>query len=49
MKHVRLVSEQKMPAYAQDVRCGRFVPTGLIKCVPVDSPKAAKLEDVPVP
>jgi hypothetical protein len=49
MKHTKRITK-KLPKYAQsDVVCGEYTPTGKVKCVSVDSPKAAKIEDIPIP
>ena len=47
MKHVKSLTK---PAKAQsEFVCGTYTPTGKTKCVPSGSPKASKIEDIPVP
>lgn len=49
MKHTKRIS-RKIPIYAQsETVCGEYTPTGKVKCVAADSPKAEKIETIPVP
>lgn len=51
MKHARGITKvpvKKSPQYAETV-CGRYTPTGKVKCVDSTSPKAEKIETIPVP
>ncbi|GMV93614.1 MAG: hypothetical protein AMXMBFR82_33920 [Candidatus Hydrogenedentota bacterium] len=50
MKHTKRISKKTQPMYAQsDSVCGEYTPTGKVKCVDADSPKAEKIETIPVP
>lgn len=51
MKHTKRISKKKsVPMLAQsETVCGEYTPTGKVKCVSADSPKAEKIETIPVP
>jgi hypothetical protein len=52
MKHTKLISKEAgvIPKCAQSYKvCGMYEPTGKTKCVPINSPKAAKITDIPEP
>jgi len=55
MRHAKRISRiprKHIPRYAGDevdTICGRYTPTGKVKCVDRTSPKADKIETIPIP